>query len=93
MVGLAVSLSACQAARAGNVDPIASDREFFIGFAKARRSKMTEAALRKWIASDPHAPAKYRIETVRNLDAWYKAFDVQPGQALYLAPGDRAPVR
>ncbi len=93
VVGLAVSLSACQAARAGNVDPIASDREFFIGFAKARRSKMTEAALRKWIASDPHAPAKYRIETVRNLDAWYKAFDVQPGQALYLAPGDRAPVR
>ncbi len=93
VVGLTVALRACQAARSGNTDQAAADREFFIGFAQARRSKITEAALRKWVAGDPHAPAKYRIETVRNLDAWYKAFDVQPGQALYLAPGERAPVR
>ena len=93
VVGLAVALDAYQASLAGQVESTVGDREFFIGFAQARRNKMTEAALRKLIASDPHAPAKYRIETVRNLDAWYKAFDVQPGQALYLAPGDRAPVR
>ena len=36
--------------------------------------------------TDGHAPAEYRADTVRNLDAWYAAFDVKPGQALYLAP-------
>lgn len=93
VVGLTVALRACQGARSPGTDAVAADREFFIGFAQARRNKMTEAALRAWIAGDPHAPAKYRIETVRNLDAWYQAFDVQPGQALYLAPGDRVEVR
>lgn len=93
VVGLTVALRACQAARPTGADALATDREFFTGFAQARRSKMTEAALRKWLAGDPHAPTKYRIETVRNVDAWYKAFDVQPGQALYLAPGDRVEVK
>jgi predicted metalloendopeptidase len=36
-----------------------------------------------------HAPGRYRALTVRNLDAWYRAFGVRPGDALYLAPGDR----
>jgi predicted metalloendopeptidase len=38
---------------------------------------------------DSHSPAQYRADTVRNIDAWYAAFDVQPGQTLYLAPADR----
>jgi predicted metalloendopeptidase len=39
--------------------------------------------------TDPHAPAEYRADTVRNIDAWYTAFDVKPGQKLYLDPPDR----
>jgi putative endopeptidase len=65
------------------------DRQFFIGFARAWRSKASEPALRAQIATDGHAPERWRIATVRNLDAWYDAFDVQPGQRLYLEPKAR----
>jgi putative endopeptidase len=65
------------------------DRQFFIGFARAWRSKSGEQALRAQIASDGHAPERWRIATVRNIDAWYDAFDVQPGQRLYLEPKAR----
>jgi putative endopeptidase len=67
------------------------DRQFFLGFARSWRSKMTEAGLRKYLANDNHAPENYRIAIVRNIDAWYDAFDVQPGQKFYLEP--RARVR
>ena len=66
-----------------------SDQQFFIAFGESWRTKEREATLRRQIATDGHAPAQYRIETVRNLDAWYGAFDVQPGQSLYLKPEDR----
>lgn len=65
------------------------DREFFLGFARSWRGKMTEASLRKYLASDNHAPGNYRIAIVRNIDAWYDAFDVQPGDKLYLEPKAR----
>ena len=65
------------------------DRQFFIGFARSWRSKYSEAALRKQVATSSHAPETYRIATVRNIDAWYDAFDVQPGQQLYLEPKAR----
>jgi putative endopeptidase len=65
------------------------DRQFFIGFARAWRSKASEPALRAQIAGDSHAPDRWRIATVRNIDAWYDAFDVQPGQRLYLEPKAR----
>lgn len=65
------------------------DREFFIGFAQSWRGKTRETALRTQIASDGHAPESCRIATVRNIDAWYDAFDVQPGQKLYLEPKAR----
>jgi putative endopeptidase len=68
------------------------DRQFFIGFARAWRSKASEPALRAQIATDGHAPERWRIATVRNLDAWYDAFDVQPGQRLYLEPKARVRV-
>ena len=64
------------------------DREFFIGFAQSWRTKMSDAAKRAQLSSD-HAPEMYRISTVRNLDAWYDAFDVLPGQRLFLEPGKR----
>ena len=44
------------------------------------------------IATDGHAPDQYRADTVRNLDAWYSAFPVEPSQKLYLAPKDRVRV-
>jgi len=65
------------------------DREFFIGFAHAWRTKISDAAMRTQAATNDHAPEMYRISTVRNLDAWYDAFDVQPGQRLYLEPKAR----
>jgi putative endopeptidase len=65
-----------------------ADREFFIAFAQAFGAKMNETAMRAQIATD-HAPEMYRMNTVRNLDAWYEAFDVIPGQRLYLEPGAR----
>jgi putative endopeptidase len=39
--------------------------------------------------TDVHPPDEYRLDTVRNLDAWYAAFDIKPGEKLYLAPADR----
>jgi putative endopeptidase len=67
------------------------DRDFFIAFAQSWRTRTTDAALRHQLSSD-HAPERYRVATVRNLDAWYDAFDVRPGQRLYLAPADRVRV-
>jgi putative endopeptidase len=65
------------------------DREFFIGFARSWRGKTRDNALRAQLATDPHAPESYRIATVRNIDAWYDAFDVRPGDRLYLEPKAR----
>jgi predicted metalloendopeptidase len=65
------------------------DRQFFIGFARSWRGKNSEEGLRKLLSSDSHAPETYRIATVRNLDAWYDAFDVKPGHRLYLEPKAR----
>ena len=64
------------------------DREFFIAFAQAFRTKTNETGLRAQLATD-HAPEMYRMATVRNLDAWYDAFDVVPGQRLYVEPAAR----
>lgn len=68
------------------------DREFFIAYAQTQRRKTSEGALRKQVATDNHAPENYRADTVRNLDAWYDAFDVRPGQRLYLEPSVRVRV-
>jgi predicted metalloendopeptidase len=65
-----------------------SDREFFIAFAQSFGTKMNETGLRAQLTND-HAPEMYRMDTVRNLDAWYDAFAVVPGQRLYLEPTAR----
>jgi len=41
------------------------------------------------VTTDSHSPGEYRADTVRNIDAWYTALDVKPGEKLYLAPQDR----
>ena len=60
--------------------------------AQGRREKQREAALRRQLVTDGHAPAQYRTDTVRNLDAWYAAFPVRETDALYLAPPARVRV-
>jgi predicted metalloendopeptidase len=71
------------------VDGFSGDQQFFISFAQSWRGKAREPALRQQVIVDGHSPGRYRAATVRNLDAWYAAFDVKPGQALYLPPEDR----
>jgi putative endopeptidase len=70
-------------------DGFTGDQQFFIAFGQNWGSKIREQALRQQVLTDPHAPAQYRAETVRNVDAWYKAFDVKPGETLYLPPDER----
>ena len=70
-------------------DGFTGDQQFLIAFGQNWGSKARPAALRRQVMTDPHAPAEYRADTVRNIDAWYTAFDVKPGQTLYLAPPDR----
>ncbi len=65
------------------------DQQFFIAFGQNWASKSREAALRQQVLADPHAPAEFRADTVRNVDAWYAAFNVTAGQKLYLAPAQR----
>jgi predicted metalloendopeptidase len=71
------------------VDGFSGDQQFFISFAQSWRGKAREPALRQQVIVDAHSPGRYRAATVRNLDAWYAAFDVKPGQALYLDSKDR----
>ncbi len=73
-------------------DGFSGDQRFFIGFGQSWRTEEREAALRRQIATDGHAPARYRADTVRNLDQWYPAFSVQSSQKLFLAPTDRVHV-
>lgn len=70
-------------------DDFTGDQQFFIAFGQNWGSKTREAALRQQVMTDPHAPSQYRADTVRNIDAWYSAFTVRPGDTLYLAPQDR----
>ncbi len=66
-----------------------SDQQFFIAFGQNWGEKNREAALRQQVMTDPHSPGEYRAATVRNIDAWYAAFDVKAGEKLYLSPNDR----
>ncbi|MGE0640599.1 MAG: M13 family metallopeptidase [Thermoanaerobaculia bacterium] len=68
---------------------LTDDQRFFLSFAQIWRSKTRPEALRNSLLTNGHSPGKYRSFTVRNLAAWYDAFSVRPGQALYLAPAER----
>lgn len=71
---------------------LTNDQRFFIAYAQSWRSKMRPEFLRVLLTSDGHAPDQYRADTVRNLDAWYAAFNIQSGRKLYLAPEARVRV-
>jgi endothelin-converting enzyme/putative endopeptidase len=69
---------------------LTGDQRFFIAYGQSWRSKIREGALRERLLADPHSPPEYRVDgVVRNVDAWYKAFDVKPGDKLYLPPEQR----
>jgi putative endopeptidase len=84
--------AAYDAYRAQGTPTAESDRTFFISYAQAWKAKRREAMARQLVVIDGHAPDEYRADTVRNLDAWYAAFDVKKGQRLYLDPPDRVRV-
>jgi endothelin-converting enzyme/putative endopeptidase len=72
------------------IDGLTGDQRFFIAYAQAWQGKDREDAERQQILTDPHSPDKYRTNgIVRNVDAWYKAFNVQPGDKMYLPPEQR----
>jgi putative endopeptidase len=73
-------------------DGISTDQQFFLSYAQSWRDKIREPLLRQLVLTDEHSPSEYRADCVRNLDAWYSAFNVQPEDKLYLAPGDRVRV-
>jgi putative endopeptidase len=93
VAGLSAAYDGYHAALAGKPAPAQDgfngDQQFFIAFAQNWGSKAREAAQRQQVMTDPHAPAQYRADTVRNIDAWYPAFSVSAGEKLYLAPRDR----
>jgi putative endopeptidase len=70
-------------------DGLTGDQQFFLSYGQENRSKFRDEALRRQILTNEHSPGPWRAATVRNNDAWYAAFNVQPGQKLYLAPADR----
>ncbi len=72
------------------IDGLTGDQRFFLGFAQIWRGKTRADALRQQMVTDPHSPEKARVDgVVPNVDAWYKAFDVKPGDKLYRSPEDR----
>ena len=93
VAGLQAALDAYHASLNGHEAPVINgltgDQRFFIAFAQTWESKMREATLRQIVATDGHSPGQFRALTVRNLDAWYQAFNVQPTDTLYLAPDAR----
>jgi putative endopeptidase len=96
VAGLQAAYEAYRASLKGKeapvIDGFTGDQRFFIAYAQSWATKMRDEALKARIATDGHAPGNYRALTVRNIDAWYTAFNVQPGDKLYLAPEKRVKI-
>ena len=96
LAGLAAAYDGYRAAYGGKEAPTAQgftgDQRFFIAYGQAHRGKDRPALIKAQVLGDGHALDEYRADTVRNLDPWYNAFNVQPGRKLYLAPDARVRV-
>jgi putative endopeptidase len=96
VAGLLTAYDAYRLSLEGSADVVkngfSGDQRFFISFGQSWRSKIRDAALRRELATDGHAPEQYRTDAPRNLDAWYDAFSVHSGQKLYLEPNQRVHV-
>ncbi len=93
LAGISAAFDGYRASLSGQTPPVqegfSGDQQFFIAFGQNYASKTREAALRQQVLTDSHSPAEYRADMVRNIDAWYGAFDVKPGETLYLTPQER----
>jgi endothelin-converting enzyme/putative endopeptidase len=93
VAGIAAAYDGYHASLSGKPAPMhdgfTGDQQFFIAFGQNWGEKTRDEALRQQVMTDPHSPGEYRADTVRNIDAWYSAFNVQPGERLYLAPANR----
>ncbi|HEX7373858.1 MAG TPA: M13 family metallopeptidase, partial [Steroidobacteraceae bacterium] len=92
--GLTMALDAYRASLHGQpapvIDGLTGDQRVFLGWAQAWRGKVTDDFVRKQVVSDPHSPRQFRvIGPTRNIDAWYQAFGVQPGDKMYVPPEQR----
>jgi putative endopeptidase len=96
LAGLTAAYDAYKTSLGGREAPIiegtTGDQRFYLGWAQVWRRNYREANLRQRLITDPHSPSEQRVAVVRNLDPWYQAFGVEPGQKLYLAPPDRVRV-
>ena len=95
--GLLIAYDAYKASLGGRpapvIDGLTGDQRFFLSWAQGWRKKVKDDLTRTLLVTDPHSPARWRVDgTLRNLDPWYAAFDVRPGQKLYLAPDARVRV-
>jgi len=83
-------LDNCCDGEAEVIDGLTGDQRFFLSWAQVWRSLRREDSMRQRVLTGPHSPAQYRVNgVVRNVDAWYEAFDVQPGDDLYLPEDQR----
>jgi putative endopeptidase len=93
VAGVSAAFDGYRTAAAGKAvaaqDGYAGDQLFFLSFAQIWRRKQRPELTRGLVMTDGHAPGEFRADTVRNVDAWYPAFDVKEGERLYLAPGAR----
>jgi putative endopeptidase len=71
------------------IDGFSGDQRFYMAFAQLSRSLSRDDFMRQALSTDSHSPGEWRVAEMRNIDAWYAAFDVRPGQKMYLAPADR----
>ncbi|ODT86956.1 M13-type metalloendopeptidase [Phenylobacterium sp. SCN 70-31] len=97
MGGLSLGYDAYLASLKGKpapiVDGFTGQQRVFLGWAQVWRSKMRDEALRQQVVTGPHSPPYYRVNgTIRNLPGWYEAFQIQPGDKLYVAPADRVDI-
>ena len=95
LAGLTVTQAAYQLSLHGKPAPVldgfTGDQRLFLGFAQVWRYKNGEADMRNRLLTDPHSPPRFRVDgATRDVDAWYAAFNVMPGQTLYLTPDERA---
>ena len=93
LAGLALARDAYLASLAGRPAPVVggftADQRFFMAYGQIYRSLSRDDFMRQAVATDPHSPGEWRTAEVRNADAWYAAFNVRPGQKMYLAPDAR----
>ena len=72
------------------IDGLSGDQRFFLAYAQVWRQKYRDGALRELTMSDVHSPPYFRVNgTMPNIDAWYAAFGVAPGDKMYVPPAER----